>query len=281
MLSNGEFVVNAKSTSQNLGLLHAINSGVQKFADGGVATRFKGLGDTAGNIRHWAQGINHELVATLRALAHTLQQQLRAQARANASGGGGPGLSNGTKGVYERYAFSLFPRYGWGSNQRGPLINLWNQESGWNPTARNPSSGAYGIPQALPASKIPGGYHSTPGAQIRWGESYIKSAYGSPANAWSHEIAHNWYDNGGVLQPHSVGINHSGRPEAVFTEHQWSILEKLIAEGAHARSRGDAHHIAKELAKVLHNMEIRLRDENHGPGRRAYMQIARSFDSEF
>lgn len=76
-------------------------------------------------------------------------------------------------------------------------VSLWNQESGWNAKAENASSGAYGIPQALPPTKLPaagqksGG--SQPGPQIQWGIQYIAQRYGSPVMAWAHERANNWY----------------------------------------------------------------------------------------
>lgn len=91
--------------------------------------------------------------------------------------------------------------YGWGSGgQWDALVKLWNRESGWNNTAENPSSGAYGIAQALPYSKMPqsawpprygGSADST--AQIQWGLSYIKSRYGDPISAWAHETSAGWY----------------------------------------------------------------------------------------
>jgi Transglycosylase SLT domain len=90
--------------------------------------------------------------------------------------------------------------YGWGSgNQWQSLIDLWNQESGWNNYAYN-ASGATGIPQSLPATKMPllarlpsQGGRAIAALQIAWGLSYIKSTYGSPAVAWAHEVANNWY----------------------------------------------------------------------------------------
>jgi len=97
--------------------------------------------------------------------------------------------------AYQQYAFSLFGQYGWGTDQEAPLISLWNQESTWKPDAENPS-GAYGIPQALPASKMASAgsdWRTNPQTQIRWGLGYIKSIYGNPANAWAHEQANNWY----------------------------------------------------------------------------------------
>ena len=80
------------------------------------------------------------------------------------------------------------------------LVKLWNQESGWNNVAENPTSHAYGIPQALPWTKMPqaawpprAGGRADPTSQISWGLSYIKSTYGSPSGAWAHEQANNWY----------------------------------------------------------------------------------------
>lgn len=70
------------------------------------------------------------------------------------------------------------------------LLALWNKESNWNPGARNRSSGACGIPQALPCSKIPD--MSTQG-QIEWGLQYIESRYGNPSNAWRFWLGHGWY----------------------------------------------------------------------------------------
>lgn len=79
----------------------------------------------------------------------------------------------------------------WFGDQYWPALEkLWIRESGWNPNSRNVSSGACGIPQALPCSKITD--HSTIG-QIEWGLDYIKHRYGNPANAWAHWQTHGWY----------------------------------------------------------------------------------------
>lgn len=87
--------------------------------------------------------------------------------------------------------------YGWSTGtQWADLVSLWNQESGWSNTATNPTSGAYGIPQALPPTKMPVSAQaptSSASAQIQWGLSYIKSTYGSPSAAWSHEQSFGWY----------------------------------------------------------------------------------------
>jgi hypothetical protein len=93
-------------------------------------------------------------------------------------------------------ARALLPDFGWGSGQFQCLDALWAKESGWNPKARNASSGAFGLPQALPGSKmasVGADWQTNPVTQIRWGLGYIKSVYGTPCGAWAHSRATNWY----------------------------------------------------------------------------------------
>jgi hypothetical protein len=93
-------------------------------------------------------------------------------------------------------ARALLGDYGFSSGQFGCLDSLWQKESGWNLHASNPSSGAYGIPQALPGGKMASAgsdWRTNPVTQIKWGLSYIKSTYGSPCAAWSHSRASGWY----------------------------------------------------------------------------------------
>jgi outer membrane biosynthesis protein TonB len=83
-----------------------------------------------------------------------------------------------------------------GSTQFSCLDKLWNRESGWNPHAYNRSSGAYGIPQALPGSKMASAganWRTSAITQIAWGLGYIRSVYGTPCGAWGHSEGHGWY----------------------------------------------------------------------------------------
>ncbi len=85
---------------------------------------------------------------------------------------------------------------GWGSSQFSCLVSLWNRESMWNYRATNPSSGAYGIAQALPGSKMASAgadWRTNPVTQIRWGLDYIADRYGTPCGAWGHSQATGWY----------------------------------------------------------------------------------------
>lgn len=93
--------------------------------------------------------------------------------------------------AYHEYAKS----YGnYDDTQMSCLINLWNRESGWNPNSYNKSSGACGIPQALPCSKISKSEGSNDWkAQIRWGIKYISARYKTPCGAWKHFQKKHWY----------------------------------------------------------------------------------------
>jgi uncharacterized protein YabE (DUF348 family) len=85
---------------------------------------------------------------------------------------------------------------GWGDDQFGCLLQLWNKESGWRVDAENRSSGAYGIPQALPGSKmasVGADWRTNPATQITWGLNYIGGRYGNPCGAWSASQAKGWY----------------------------------------------------------------------------------------
>ncbi|BCB85205.1 aggregation-promoting factor C-terminal-like domain-containing protein [Phytohabitans suffuscus] len=85
---------------------------------------------------------------------------------------------------------------GFGLDQFPCLDKLWTKESGWNHKARNPSSGAYGIPQSLPGGKMASAgsdWETNPATQIEWGLGYIKGRYGDPCGAWAHSQDVGWY----------------------------------------------------------------------------------------
>ena len=99
-------------------------------------------------------------------------------------------------GSPQQIAMGMLGSYGWPSSQFSCLDSLWKEESGWNVDASNPGSGAYGIPQALPGSKMASAgpdWQTDAATQIRWGLGYIKADYGSPCGAWAHEEADGWY----------------------------------------------------------------------------------------
>lgn len=109
----------------------------------------------------------------------------------SSSGGSSAPVSPGSA---QAIAQSLVQARGWGSDQFSCLVQMWDHESGWRVDAANPS-GAYGIPQALPGSKMAAygsDWQTNPRTQIEWGLAYISSRYGTPCGAWS-----SWQANGG------------------------------------------------------------------------------------
>jgi len=90
---------------------------------------------------------------------------------------------------------SLMPSFGFSTGDFSCVDQIWTQESGWNVHAANPS-GAYGIPQALPGSKMSSAgpdWQNNAATQIKWGLGYIKSVYGTPCNAAAFKLSHGWY----------------------------------------------------------------------------------------
>ena len=112
------------------------------------------------------------------------------------SGQPAAGRAPTASGSPQSIAQAMLGSFGWSASQVSCLEPLWAGESGWSVTASNPSTGAYGIPQAMPASKMASAgpnWQTSAATQIRWGLGYIKSTYGSPCAAWSHEEANGWY----------------------------------------------------------------------------------------
>ncbi len=96
----------------------------------------------------------------------------------------------------QAYALGQLGSYGWGAGQMPCLTTLWTKESDWSTTATNPSSGAYGIVQSLPAEKMASAgadYLTNYRTQINWGLNYIQERYQSPCGALNFHLANNWY----------------------------------------------------------------------------------------
>lgn len=169
-----------------------------------------------GNIAVGATRVAEDAIAGARAAA---------LAQINATGAGGGGGNN--RQIGQRMAAA----WGWVGPQWPALDELWRRESGWNEHARNPSSGAYGIPQSLPAEKLASAgadWRDNPATQIRWGLDYIGGRYGNPAAALAWHNGHNWYDQGGLWPSGTFGANLSGRPERVLSPQQTEAFDRLV-----------------------------------------------------
>jgi hypothetical protein len=149
---------------------------------------------------HWntarvqaARKLAAKAAATAQATQNTATQNTgTAQPTPSATASAAPAAS----GSPQQIARAMLGSFGWSSSQVSCLDPLWAHESGWSVTAYNAGSGAYGIPQALPGSRMASAgpaWQTNAATQIRWGLEYIKGTYGSPCGAWDHEQATGWY----------------------------------------------------------------------------------------
>lgn len=164
---------------------------------------------------------------------------------------------------------------GWTGGQWTALRALWMGESGWNHRAENPTSGAYGIPQSLPASKMASAgadWRTNPATQIKWGLGYIRGRYGTPAaayQAWLSRSPH-WYDAGGVATGRGFIAKGTSEPERVLSPRQTAAFERLVdilGDGTTMRPLvGEVHlnHVPgfttpQDLARGLRRAELSTR----------------------
>jgi len=183
----------ASATAQSTAAAAAAAS---QAADAAVATQQAGLTQL------------YDQLATLKNTTAALEQQYRAgQQASNDPGGNSGGGDDGGEVVVpggevndvaaaRSYAFGQLSAAGLGSGQADCLLWLWNRESGWRTNAYNASSGAYGIPQSLPGSKMAvmgADWRINYKTQVNWGLAYIYSRYDTPCGAWAHSEDVGWY----------------------------------------------------------------------------------------
>jgi hypothetical protein len=192
-----------------------------KIAQGGIA-KLKSLGNT-----QWVEMAK----AAVKKVGASTMSWIKKKAAAflvpgTGSSGTGTRFSPGVGGGSWRSIGHKMMLQRWGENNWNSLNALWTRESGWNPHARNPSSGAYGIPQGLPPSKMgSAAAHGDGRAQIAWGLGYIASRYGSPNAAWAHERRVGWYPWGGVVPKTGLIGAHAG--ERVLSTRQTESFDRL------------------------------------------------------
>lgn len=163
-------------------------------------------------------------VAMIKHIVSGLWAKITGAAAGSQSGGGGGGGGSvgnggpvgGDAAANKALARKMFP---WPASQWGAFDTLEMHEAGYNRFARNSSSGAYGIPQALPPTKMPfaaqaaGGSHAGP--QLSWMFNYIRSVYGTPGNAWAKYYQHpggiGWYGSGGATSAGWAVVGEHGR----------------------------------------------------------------------
>ena len=175
---------------------HAAARAWQRQAEGNAAEK-------AANQAKAAAGKAHKFEQKVVAEKKAAEEQKKAGKAESSEDTGGPVAFNGPiPSSCNEYSGSratgcaLLLDAGFELDQMPCLDKLWKKESGWNYKATNRSSGAYGIPQALPGSKMKSAgsdWKTNPATQIKWGLDYIDGRYGSPCKAWSHSQSVGWY----------------------------------------------------------------------------------------
>lgn len=153
-------------------------------------------------VRHGGSGgsgpfdVGDRAVRISRSMSRTAVDPAKAKALDQKSGGQVTRTEDLTDQDPRTIARAMLPQFGFSADQFSCLDSIYTSESGWNPHADNPTSSAYGIPQALPGSKMASAgsdWANNPATQIRWGLGYIKSKYGSPCGALAFREGHGWY----------------------------------------------------------------------------------------
>lgn len=177
----------------------------------------------------------------------------------DAVSGAGAGVDiSGVSGDVQNQVREVFARRGWTGQKWSDASWIIGKESSWNPTATNPSSGAFGLFQFNPSSGTLQQYlpdrSPNPAKQARAGVRYIEDRYqANPSVARAFWERNGWYDNGGYLQPGVTRVqNDSKKPEPVFSHKQWQILKGNIMSAAQA---GDLKKLQVNLGIVANGLQ--------------------------
>jgi cell wall-associated NlpC family hydrolase len=177
------------------------------------------------------------------------------------SGGGGPATPKTVTGDV-KLGKQMAAAMGWSGGEWNALYNTWEKESGWRWNAQNPSSSAYGIPQALPGSKMASAgsdWRTDARTQIKWGLGYIKDRYHDPEAAWAHEQQFNWYSRGTQNAAKGLTVVGENGPEvidnrsggqAIMTAGQTSGLLSGLRSGQYGSSAGAGFTINVDIGSI-------------------------------
>ncbi len=178
----------------------AVSSGIVMKTEGpgnaasaALASSNLGQGDDA---KRAASDLEDRDVSTSRSDRRTSVDVVKKAALDQEPGGAVTATEDLTSQDPRTIARAMLPEFGFSSDQFSCLDSLYVSESDWDVHADNPTSSAYGIPQALPGSKMSSAgadWEHNPVTQIRWGLGYIRDVYGTPCAAWDFKQGNNWY----------------------------------------------------------------------------------------
>ncbi|ONH55455.1 phage tail tape measure protein [Frankia sp. CcI49] len=204
--------------------VHWVRGALATAAETALAPVRAAIHATLGTGHDWKGVTGQIAIKPLDKIVEMLRGQDKKD-QAEATSSGGAPVAAAPRGEIQAYAMELLTGRGW-AGQWNAFNALVMGESGWNPAARNPSSGAYGIPQALPPSKLDAyGNRNDYHVQLRWMLDYIAGRYGTPGNAYSTWLGRSphWYDQGGPLKPGlTLAANGTGRDE-------WVVPKSAVA----------------------------------------------------
>jgi hypothetical protein len=275
--SNGEFMMQASAVSKyGLGFMSMVNAG--KLAAGGpidissILSAPDWMGDAMASAAQSAEGTDANLmIADMRAKIAAAAAAAAAAAKASAAAFIGSGGASG--GVIEAMMTSMAAARGWTGAQLTALLEVESREAGFNMTAQNPTSSAYGLAQFINGAGEYaqwGGNSTTASGQITAMLNYIAATYGTPEAAWQSELTRGFYDNGGPLQPgYTLAYNGTGRPEQVTSPAQAQSsqrsldaiaarLDKLISVASQAPA-ATGQHVGAAIGGAAANASFRSR----------------------
>lgn len=172
---------------------------VDPFSGATASSTFADEGDRFGGAEVQAIEVGGEYTIEVGREAYVVEKKPEiklAPASTSTESGWAPPAVTPDPGSAQAYAAGAVAARGWSVGEFDCLVALWSKESGWRVNAHNASSGAYGIPQALPGSKMAtagADWETNPATQIEWGLGYISGRYGTPCGAWAHSQDVGWY----------------------------------------------------------------------------------------
>jgi hypothetical protein len=195
----GEFT-NAKRVVGSVGNMKSLLNENNDNSGGTLNNQQNSSGGDLGNLSGTseAQAIASALAGSASSIPMVADSKSVSSTTSAGTGSNPKATGSNAKGHLQAYAKALLGKYGW-SNQWADFNALEMSEAGWDVHATNPSSGAYGLAQALPAGKYSSAgkdWKSSGETQLRWMMDYIKDRYKSPSAAWSFHQKNNWYDKG-------------------------------------------------------------------------------------
>jgi hypothetical protein len=238
MASAGEWMMQASAVDKyGTGFMAAVNAG--KYANGGLinTNQFAGASTWMGNDGSaFIKGAaNAGAPALMSAFLAAAAKQAAAMAAASVPTIATAGSSGGIIATMMR---NMAAARGWTGTQWSALYDVEMREAGFNMTATNPTSGAYGLAQFIngPSEYAQyGGNSTTATGQITGMLNYIAQRYGNPINAWAHEQAYNWYDHGGILKPGAtMAYNGTGQNEYVVGPQGLTVGLQVASGGSSA-----------------------------------------------